>query len=218
MIEPEIDTKKLETGLGHLKNAYEIALEKQQAFMTKAEDFSDVAGVLGSNFSALGNIFKETGDSATAAVMQMVAVTLQGVSQVIPQVMALIGVKQGEALASGTASAASLPFPANIGAIASITATILATFASILSTVNRFENGGIIGGTSYSGDKLLARVNSGEMVLNKRQPSNLFNAINSGNIGGGTVSTVQFKLRGADIYGSMKTYQAIKSKTGLKGI
>jgi hypothetical protein len=56
------------------------------------------------------------------------------------------------------------------------------------------------------------------MVLNKRQQANLFNAINSGNIGGGTVSTVQFKLRGADIYGSMKTYQAIKSKTGLKGI
>jgi hypothetical protein len=218
MIEPEIGTKKLETGLGHLKTAYEIALERQQAFTKKAEDFSDVAGVLGSNFSALGNIFKEVGDSATAGMMQLVSVTLQGVSQVIPQVMALIGVKQGEALASGTASAAALPFPANIGAIASITATILATFASILSTVNRFESGGIIGGTSYSGDKLLARVNSGEMVLNKRQQSNLFNAINSGNIGGGTVSTVQFKLRGADIYGSMKNYKAIKSKTGLKGI
>lgn len=218
MIEPEIDTKKLETGLGHLKNAYEIALEEQQAFMKKAEDFSDVAGVLGSNFSALGNIFKETGDSATAAVMQMVAVTLQGVSQIIPQIMALIGAKQGEALASGTASAAKLPFPANIGAIASITATILATFASILSATKGFAEGGIIGGTSYSGDKLLARVNSGEMVLNKRQQSNLFNAINSGNIGGGIVSTVQFKLRGADIYGSMKNYTAIKSKTGLKGI
>lgn len=218
MIEPEIDTNKLETGLGHLKNAYEIALEKQQAFMKKAEDFSDVAGVLGSNFSALGNIFKETGDSATAAVMQMVAVTMQGVSQVIPQIMTLIGAKQGEALASGTASAASLPFPANIGAIAAITATILATFASILSATKGFAEGGIIGGTSYSGDKLIARVNSGEMVLNKRQQSNLFNAIDSGNIGGGIVSTVNFKLRGADIYGSMKNYTAIKSKTGLKGI
>ena len=217
-IQPEIDTKTLETGLGNLKTAYDIALERQQTFMKKTEDFSDLAGVLGSNFSALGNIFKETGDNATAGMMQLVSITMQGVSQVIPQIMALIGAKEGEALASGTASAAALPFPANIAAIAGVTATILATFASILATTKRFESGGIIGGTSYSGDKLLARVNSGEMVLNKRQQTNLFNAINSGNIGGGTVSTVSFKLRGADIYGSMKNYTAIKSKTGLKGI
>jgi hypothetical protein len=32
-----------------------------------------------------------------------------------------------------------------------------------------FETGGIIGGNSYHGDKLVARVNSGEMILNGRQ-------------------------------------------------
>lgn len=212
---PEIDSKNLETSLDHLETAYDIAIRKQEEFRSKCENFSDVTNVLGSNFSALSTIFKETGDSATAGMMQLVSITMQGVSQVIPQIMALIGAKEGEALASGTASAASLPFPANIGAIASITATILATFASILSATKGFADGGIIGGTSYSGDKLLARVNSGEMVLNKRQQSNLFNAINSGNIGGGTVSTVEFKLRGSDIYGSMKNYKAIKSKSGL---
>ena len=213
---PELDEKPILTSLSNIETAYDIALRKQEEFKQRAEDFSDVAGVLGSNFSALGTIFKETGDSATAGMMQLVSITMQGVSQVIPQIMALIGAKEGEALASGTASAASLPFPANIGAIASITATILATFASILSATKGFAEGGIIGGTSYSGDKLIARVNSGEMVLNRRQQSNLFNAINSGNIGGGTVSTVEFKLRGADIYGSMKNYKSIKGKTGLK--
>lgn len=213
---PELDEKPILTSLSNIETAYDIALRKQEEFRQRAEDFSDVAGVLGSNFSALGTIFKETGDSATAGMMQLVSITMQGVSQVIPQIMALIGAKEGEALASGTASAASLPFPANIGAIASITATILATFASILSATKGFAEGGIIGGTSYSGDKLIARVNSGEMVLNRRQQSNLFNAINSGNIGGGTVSTVEFKLRGADIYGSMKNYKSIKGKTGLK--
>lgn len=37
----------------------------------------------------------------------------------------------------------------------------------------RFENGGIVGGSSYSGDKLTANVNSGELILNMAQQENL---------------------------------------------
>ena len=37
--------------------------------------------------------------------------------------------------------------------------------------------GGIVGGTSYSGDRILTRLNSGEMVLNMNQQTRLFNAI-----------------------------------------
>jgi hypothetical protein len=39
--------------------------------------------------------------------------------------------------------------------------------------------GGIIGGDSYSGDKVVTRVNSGEMVLNMNQQNGLFNFIKS---------------------------------------
>ena len=42
-----------------------------------------------------------------------------------------------------------------------------------------FATGGIVGGTSYTGDKLTARVNSGEMVLNAEQQANLFKHINT---------------------------------------
>ena len=48
-----------------------------------------------------------------------------------------------------------------------------------------FTQGGIVAGNSYSGDNMLAGLNSGEMVLNKRQIQNLFDAINQGNIGSG---------------------------------
>ena len=71
-------------------------------------------------------------------------------------------------MASGTASAAKLPFPANIGAIAAIVATILGTFATISSSMGSFANGGIIAGGSTHGDFLTARVNAGEMILNGR--------------------------------------------------
>ncbi len=40
-----------------------------------------------------------------------------------------------------------------------------------------FEDGGIIPGSSYTGDNMLANVNSGEMVLNKGQQQNLFNQL-----------------------------------------
>jgi hypothetical protein len=47
-----------------------------------------------------------------------------------------------------------------------------------------FARGGVVPGYSYSGDSVLARLNSGEMVLNGRQQANLL-AVASGGGGGG---------------------------------
>ena len=95
------------------------------------------------------------------------------------------------------ASAAKLPFPANIIAIGGAIAAAIAAFALI----PKFAQGGIITGGPTSGDKILARVNSGEMILNQRQQSNLFKAINSGNIGGtkSLSSTVTTRVRAKDL-------------------
>lgn len=62
-----------------------------------------------------------------------------------------------------------------------------AQLASVIAAkpVKKFESGGIVGGTSYSGDNIVARVNSGEMILNQRQQQNMFNALNSGSMNGG---------------------------------
>lgn len=106
---------------------------------------------------------------------------------------------QAEATASGTASAAKLPFPANILAIAGVVAAIAAVFASL----PKFANGGIVQGNSKSGDKILARVNSGEMILNKAQQASLFNMLN--NSGGGS-KTVELKVKGSDLVGVLKNY------------
>ena len=40
-----------------------------------------------------------------------------------------------------------------------------------------YANGGIVGGNSYSGDRLTANVNSGELILNMAQQENLANAL-----------------------------------------
>lgn len=58
--------------------------------------------------------------------------------------------------------------------------------------VGSFDTGGIIGGTSYKGDKLTAQVSSGEMILNKAQQRNLL-AIAGG---GGAPSVTAVEVRG----------------------
>ena len=193
-------------------NQKKIDWEQQQTAM---QGVSDVAGSMGNAFSSLGQVFSAVGDESAAAVMQMVTTTLDGVAQIIPQIMALIGAKQGEAMALGTASAAGLPFPANLAAIASITATIISTFAGIIAATQKFADGGIVGGSSFYGDKVVARLNSGEMVLNRRQQANLFKAIDNGMLDGVTNGspTISFKLKGSDIYGSLKNFTNIKSKS-----
>jgi hypothetical protein len=54
----------------------------------------------------------------------------------------------------------------------------------------QFENGGIVGGTSFSGDNIQARVNSGEMILNRQQQAQLFEvAQGKGKVSGGVDAT-----------------------------
>lgn len=81
--------------------------------------------------------------------------------------------KSGESIAEATASGAKMPFPLNLVAIAAGVAAVV----SALAIVGSFATGGIVGGNSPSGDKLLARVNSGEMILNREQQQRLFKAL-----------------------------------------
>ena len=104
--------------------------------------------------------------------------------------------KAGEAVAGATASGAKLPFPYNLAAIAAGIAAVLAALAAM----SKFANGGIVGGNSYSGDKQMARVNSGEMILNKAQQANLWSIINGKK---GISGDVQFKIRGTDLIGAI---------------
>lgn len=182
--------------------AEEIAAaeEKIEEYKNKMSDMSSQIGTIGGAFSGLGEAVGGTGGK----MMEFAGQTLQAASQIIPQIVALIGAKQAEAMASGTASAAALPFPANIAAMASIIATVVSLFASIPKT---FAEGGLIGGNSIHGDTMLARVNSGEMILNHSQQSNLYRAIKNNNIGsGGFNGNVEFKISGSTLKGCLNNY------------
>ena len=207
-----------QTNLGNSAKGMKDQSDKFDKQKESLQGLADVSSSVGSGFSTLANVFSQTGDSAAAAAMNIIGTTAQATAEIIPNIIKLIGAKQGEAMANGTASASALPFPANIAAIASIIATVVSTFANIMSAVGAFADGGIVGGGNLHGDKVLARLNGGEMVLNRTQQAKLFRTIESGNIGNqsASVSQVNWKIKGSDLYGALTNYKSIKSKQGKK--
>lgn len=107
-----------------------------------------------------------------------------------------VAANTAKGVSAAGASAAKLPFPANIIAIGAAISAAAALFAAI----PKFAGGGIITGGPSSGDKILARVNAGEMILNQGQQSRLWQAIQSGRLMAGakqsnSISSVRIKGR-----------------------
>lgn len=102
-----------------------------------------------------------------------------------------------EMAAKSTAAYAAIPF-VGVGLAA---AQIAAMEAMIMAAgLPKFANGGIVSGGPTSGDKILARVNAGEMILNAGQQYRLFEAINSGRLGSSRNINIGFdRVRGGDI-------------------
>lgn len=106
-------------------------------------------------------------------------------------------------------SAAELPFPANIIGIATASASVL---SALFGVMGAFADGGIVGGQDYHGDKRTVRVNSGEMILNQRQQTNLFNMINSGGLKSSGGGQVEFKIKGRELVGVLNNFNNKTSK------
>lgn len=163
----------------------------------KKEDIDDMNKSLqatSSIFGSLGTIAGAAGSDFLAATMGM----LGNISQTILMLQSLT-------TAQGVASASKLPFPANLAAIASVVATVVSLFASL----PKFAEGGIIGGSSYFGDKLLARVNSGEMILNQRQQGRLLSLTGGTNV----IVHGESRVSGKNIYIALRNFMV---STGSK--
>lgn len=123
----------------------------------KLDSACDAVSQLGGSLSGLGKSLELPGLDVAGTMAQAVAAMIQGYA---------------------TASAQS----ATLGPIAwlAFAATGLAQLTAMINSVNsmgKFASGGIVGGSSTHGDRKFARVNSGEMILNKSQQTRLFNLI-----------------------------------------
>lgn len=172
---------------------------------TALENNSEAWGYYSQMLDSTSNALNILGDSQAAQIAQFGLNTAALVADCIKTIAAM----QAQALAAGTASGAKLPFPANIAAIA----TIVGTVASIFASLPKFADGGIVGGGSMYGDKVLLRANSGEMLINRRQQSNLFNMLDEGRINSGNLMPT-LKIKGSDFYIMWKNYANIYNKSG----
>ena len=141
--------------------------------------------------SLMNNIAGATNNS-TAAWMNYFSSILSGTAALLPLLASVFEIKAME----GIAEQSKLPWPINLIAMAATAAGLIASIAN----VPKFADGGIFTGNSFIGDMNIARVNSGEMILNNRQQRNLFNLLNgNGSIGNNNVKEIKLKIEGRDL-------------------
>ena len=153
--------------------------------MLEGDTTADKVSGIGQSFQALGNVLANFDGAAAKA-----GAVLAAVGQIV------LGFAQASVMASKLGP---------IGWIAWLGAG-LAAVATTIATIKGFADGGIIEGSSYHGDRIVARLNAGEMVLNRKQQANLFRALDNGissNAGGGKV---EFEIKGSTLKGVLKNY------------
>ena len=209
----ELEGKKTKLDIQVEADSLTPAEKKLKKIKNASEGTTETFKAMGSMFSSIGQM----SDDETAAIMQGLASITGSIAEAVPAIMSLVGAKSAEAVANGTAEASKVPFPANIAAIASTVAAIMSVIGTIASVAGSFAEGGIISGGSQIGDQMVAKVNSGEMIINGKQQQNLWKAISTGNLGGNTenhISVSNVRVKGSDLYLALKNYSKVKSKSG----
>ena len=216
--------ESLSNAISENANAWEIFMGILQAFesvMSAINTVTEIANML-SGISA-GVKTAETAATVSASTAQKEKIATD-TAAVAPTTAQTVANKALEASFLDLASAeifaahASIPF-VGVSVASGFIATMLgvqkATKAATLAMA-AFETGGIIGGNSYHGDKLIARVNSGEMILNGRQQRNLFDAINENRLGGENYNRLygEVKIKGQDLYIALSNFGKVKSTLG----
>ena len=147
---------------------YEVSIEQ-----TKYQAISQITGGLRSVLEAFGEENK-----AAAKAAKVLA-------------LAEIAINTGKAIAAGIAQSQSVPFPANIGAIATTITTVLSGIASAISTVKsaKFATGGYVSGPGTgTSDSIPAMLSNGESVMNARSTAMFGPLLSSLNQAGGGVA------------------------------
>lgn len=184
--------KELRAELDRMNNLGISTPTPDDKAVDKWDEFNNAMANTSTIVSNLAETFQEGMGLSAASVLKMVSTSLPAVSSLITAVAALAGVEATE-----KAVASSKHWIEAIAAVAALGATVAAAIGAAKSTA-KFAQGGIVGGNSFTGDRVPIQANSGEMVLTKAQQARLFKLANGGGTGG---SQVEFHISGTELVG-----------------
>ena len=163
--------------------------------------YGNAIGYLGQAFSSLQTIAAD--DSAWSKFAGTMGGVIGQIVSLISTYTALVGI---EAVAESIKAGNGIPFPYNLVLIAAAGAALAGIIATISAQTKSqfagsYEQGGIVPGSSYTGDRLWARVNSGELII----PYNEWHNSNAGQ------RDVHFIIEGSQLKGVLDNYDKTSS-------
>lgn len=170
--EQEFLNRKLQANQEYIDAKKAIADKEVEIEQVKFQAIETITSGLSSAFETLGE------NNKTFAILSK---TLA---------LAEIAINTGKALAAGIAQAQSVPFPANLAAIATTVATILSNIAVATKTVKsaKFATGGLVTGPGTgTSESIPAQLSNGESVMTARATSMFAPLLSSFNQMGGGV-------------------------------
>ena len=203
------DTKgveEMDKQLSKLTEDYNKQSEEVDKYATRSEKIGKLTsafGDVGNKVGELGSLFSQLGDATDDAGVKTMSI--------IAQAVATMALSFANALKNCGSWYEWLVFGV----------TGMVQLASMVSQIKQltaggYAEGGIIPGNSFAGDKVMAMVNSGEMILNTHQQKNLFDMLNGITGTGISSSKIELtgKIRGKDLLLVQKNYNTIGSKSG----
>ena len=162
--------------------------------MKLIQDRTKYAAAAMSSFGqAFGYAADIAGDNPFGNTLQALSGVTNAAISTASAMMALTGAETMEGVAEAFASAP--PFM-KLAMAGTALAGILSMMAAVKSSfAGSYANGGIVGGNSYTGDNLWARVNSGEMII----PYNDWHNANA-------AGNVHFVIEGSQLKGVLDNY------------
>ena len=152
-----------------------------EAFARNADTIQETASGIADSFGSISDIYKTMAEDETKSEEERAEAARKAKTWAGLQIAA----NAGTAVVKGVSSAMDQPFPANLGAIATTLAAVLAAIAQAKALAAESHAGGGVVGNAFTGatmgaDNTVINARKGELVINAEQQRRLYDIANGG--------------------------------------
>jgi hypothetical protein len=164
-----------------VEDAPDKMAEFAAAFARNADTIQETASGIADSFGSISDIYKTMAEDETKSEEERADAARKAKTWAGLQIAA----NAGTAVAKGVSSAMDQPFPANLGAIATTLAAVLAAIAQAKALAAESHAGGGVVGNAFMGatmgaDNTVINARKGELVINAEQQRRLYDIANGG--------------------------------------